>query len=30
MEDLIEFDCLLEDLPERVHEHLAAWLARGD
>lgn len=27
---LVEFDCLLEDLPQRVHEHLAAWLeSRG-
>ena len=29
MDNLMEFDCLLEDLPERVHQHLSDWLARG-
>jgi tRNA dimethylallyltransferase len=29
MDGLMEFDCLLDDLPERVHEQLAAWLARS-
>jgi tRNA dimethylallyltransferase len=29
MQGLMEFDCLLEDLPDRVHEHLAAWQASG-
>ena len=29
MDDVLEFDCLLEDLPQRVHENLAEQLAGG-